>query len=314
MKSERGRANGHRPSGGNRALPPGESRRAGAHAGHDELLIARLYGHDLEGRELALARERVAGCPQCADLLAELSAIATATRSMAVPALPRDFSLTEQQAGERPASPAGSAGPSGWRLGGLRRPGLGRSLGVSLAAAGLVGALVVGSVTLLATPGDHTSSRDGFNAAAPQEQLGAGSITDTSATAGPMVAAAATPAGGGASVPLAPLASPEVAGSPVPSVQTAPTLGVGIVTPTRGPAEPSARPAAIGTGSSGKSVSDNGAGEPVANPSAGLSVQEAPESTLPPQAGWLVAFGILFLAGLVILLTPSIWRRWRRRP
>jgi hypothetical protein len=54
MRSERGRDRGHRD--------------------HDELLIARLYGEDLDAFERAAALDRIASCGECAALLAATSA------------------------------------------------------------------------------------------------------------------------------------------------------------------------------------------------------------------------------------------------
>ncbi len=71
---------------------------AANHATHDELLIARLYGDDVDSRERALALELVAGCDECAALYADLGAIATATAALPVQRRPRDFALTEDDA------------------------------------------------------------------------------------------------------------------------------------------------------------------------------------------------------------------------
>ena len=57
------------------------SRPATPHAAHDELLIARLFGADVDDRERTLAQEQIAGCEDCAALFADLGSIARRLRS-----------------------------------------------------------------------------------------------------------------------------------------------------------------------------------------------------------------------------------------
>ena len=68
------------------------------HAAHDELLIARLYGNDVDERERTRALEQMAACQECAGLFADFGAIASETVALPTPARPRDFPLPEADA------------------------------------------------------------------------------------------------------------------------------------------------------------------------------------------------------------------------
>jgi anti-sigma factor RsiW len=114
---------------------------AAAHAAHDPLLIARLYGDDLDQRDLERARELVAACQDCSALLAEYTAIASATASLPVPARPRDFRLTEAD-GARLRPRAAKAPAFGWL-------GFVRPIGNAFVAVGLAGVVIAGSLSLL---------------------------------------------------------------------------------------------------------------------------------------------------------------------
>jgi hypothetical protein len=113
------------------------------HATHDELLLARLYGGDLDERDRARALDLVAACEECAGLFADLGAIATATAAMAVPPRPRGFTLSEADAARlRRRSNGGSLrGLFGWT----------RALGGSMAAIGLVGVVALGVISAFGT-------------------------------------------------------------------------------------------------------------------------------------------------------------------
>jgi anti-sigma factor RsiW len=127
-----------------------------SHASHDELLIARLYGGDVDDRERARAVEIMADCPDCAELFADLGAIAEATASMPVPARPRDFMLTEEDAARLRRK------RRGWQVTfGL---GLRRSFGGSLAALGLAGLMLTSAASLLG----QTTSASLTSANAPE--------------------------------------------------------------------------------------------------------------------------------------------------
>ena len=131
-----------------------------AHAAHDLVLIAALAARasDLGAADHAQARELVATCIACRDVLADLVLLQTVLPTTSTPARPRDFSLT-------PAD-AARLGPRGWRrlLGffGSARGGFTRPLAATLTTLGLAGLLVAslpgmygagGAATVLSTVG-----------------------------------------------------------------------------------------------------------------------------------------------------------------
>lgn len=129
------------------------SNSATPHATHDELLLARLYGGDVDERERARALDVVAACEECAGFFADLGAIATATVAMAVPPRPRDFTLTEADAARlRRRSNGGSL--RGWF-------GWARALGGSMAVIGLVGVVALGAISAFGT-GSATAPQSDF--------------------------------------------------------------------------------------------------------------------------------------------------------
>jgi hypothetical protein len=108
-----------------------------AHEQHDALLVAAYAANDLDGRPKDEAAELIAGCSACAELAADLRALATATAALPPVARPRDFGL----------SPADAARlrPTGWRrlLRALAAPGaLTRPLAASLTTLGVAGLLL----------------------------------------------------------------------------------------------------------------------------------------------------------------------------
>jgi anti-sigma factor RsiW len=68
------------------------------HADHDPLIMAGLLDRDLVGAERTAAESRVATCPDCAALYADLLALASATRAFPVPSRPRDYTLSAADA------------------------------------------------------------------------------------------------------------------------------------------------------------------------------------------------------------------------
>jgi anti-sigma factor RsiW len=131
-----------------------------AHTDHDPLLIAALAAGDLGGREQAAASRLITDCGACADLHADLVAVAHATRELPAPLRPRDFTLSPEDAAR--------ARRTGWRrvaaiLAGPRF-GLARPVGTAFATLGLAGILL---------------------ASLPGTQL-AGAAADPVASAGPL--------------------------------------------------------------------------------------------------------------------------------
>jgi hypothetical protein len=76
----------------------------GGHRDHDPLLIASLLDRDSAGRARAIAETRVATCPECAALLADLVALSTATTQLPAAVRTRDFRLTTADAARLAAS------------------------------------------------------------------------------------------------------------------------------------------------------------------------------------------------------------------
>ncbi|HYH92211.1 MAG TPA: hypothetical protein VD763_03545 [Candidatus Saccharimonadales bacterium] len=111
------------------------------HAAHDLLAIAELADQrpdDLSPEVRRRAEAQLAECLDCADLHADLLALAAAAPTAAIPRRPRDFRLTEDDAAR--------LGSRGWRrfLAGFGSPrdAVSRPLAIGLTTLGLVGILV----------------------------------------------------------------------------------------------------------------------------------------------------------------------------
>ncbi|MDO8483637.1 MAG: hypothetical protein Q7S35_01690 [Candidatus Limnocylindrales bacterium] len=92
---------------------------AGRHEGHDEHdpeRIAALLDRDLPDADRAFAQARVAACPACAALHADLTALAKANLELPTPARLRDFRLTSDVAATLVQGMAGEPVPVGARL------------------------------------------------------------------------------------------------------------------------------------------------------------------------------------------------------
>jgi hypothetical protein len=132
---------------------------ASAHAAHDPTIIAALAARtpDLSEEQMVSAREQLAACSPCTDLLADLVTLQTVLPTTSTPARPRDFSLT-------PADAARLRG-GGWRriLGffGSARDNISRPLAIGFTTLGIAGLLVAalpsmyadGGATILSTVG-----------------------------------------------------------------------------------------------------------------------------------------------------------------
>ncbi len=85
---------------------PSTDHLASPHTAHDTILVAALAAGDLADLAMADAEALVAACAECADLRADLHAIAAATRALPAPVRTRDFRLTPAQAERlRPSRP-----------------------------------------------------------------------------------------------------------------------------------------------------------------------------------------------------------------
>jgi hypothetical protein len=113
---------------------------ASVHAAHDLTLIAALAARtpDLSEGQSGAAREQLAACGACTDLLADLVALQTALPTTSTPARPRDFSLTSADAARLRGG--------GWRrfLGffGSARDNISRPLAIGFTTLGIAGLLV----------------------------------------------------------------------------------------------------------------------------------------------------------------------------
>ena len=250
-----------------------------AHAGHDELLIARLFGGDVGEAERARALAIVSECPECESLLADFGAIADATAALPVPPRPRDFSLTAADA----ARLRGTTRVR-WRV---FRLGLRRSLGGSIAALGIVGLVLTGTTSIFGgaatTPGARYALSPELAAASPAPAAvpaatAAGSLSNFGAvgiaTAGPATMANDVP-------------------TPTPAASAAHA-----VTDTQDLAAASAATA--------QSAVDGGSGS--------TKSTEAPGSSsggVDPRLVWLSGFAVLLVSGLALAILPVRRRRDR---
>jgi hypothetical protein len=260
-----------------------------SHDRHDRFLVAALAADDLEGQARTDAHELVAACSDCAELLADLRAIAAATS--ALPPLPRsiDFRLSPEAADR--------LGARGWRGFLVRladtRFGVSRPLAVGLTTLGLVGA-IAGSI-----PG----AMGGFSSGAAQVRPNAGNALNASESqsnfrdgAGAPASALAAPA---ASVPPGPPSSPlrVISGSPAPTALV--------------PVAVSAPPADLATPAPSAESAGGVAAAPSAAPSARDSTGDQDASPgvtslasgSPGPSPLLVTSLVLLLIGLAILGT-----------
>jgi hypothetical protein len=231
---------------------------------HDEDLVARLAADDLpaDEREGRIARAWVVECPACAELVADLLAIASATAALPPPRRTRDFRLTEADAARlRPAGWRGLVGRFGSPTFAFTRP-----LAAGMATLGIAG-------LLLAT---IPSGLGGASTAAPDRVSSPGGnglgVQDSSgeyATGAP----AAPPSAAAAPGVLAPGASAAPAsGAPPSAAASADGRDTGSGSPL---------PA---SGSGGGSVTSGGGSKASASP-AGVVATVNPAAEVPPGQG-----------------------------
>ena len=245
----------------------------------DDLLIARLAAGDVDAAERDRADRLARDCPGCAELLADLRAIAAAARDLPVPTRPRDFRLTASDAERLRPIPARSIRQ---RLADafLGRGTAGRPLATALVTLGLAGLLVASlpgifpqSASILSSVGNSFSGATGARPGAiAAPSAGTAIPPDNGETgrfaAGPSAAASALPA-----------ASPPPA---VPSAAPSAGSGFSALTPSGSPSE------AAATGQPPTKTS----GQP-----AGPAAPTSPSSPAPPAQG--IFLGIL-AAGLLL--------------
>lgn len=113
---------------------------ASAHAAHDLTIIAAMAARvpDLSEVQTGAARQQLAACGACTDLLADLVALQVALPSTSTPSRPRDFSLTPADAARLRSG--------GWRrvLGffGSARDNISRPLAIGFTTLGFAALLV----------------------------------------------------------------------------------------------------------------------------------------------------------------------------
>lgn len=182
------------------------------HAVHDRLLIANLVDRSVDEAERARAEEMLAACRECEQLYDDLVALSAATRAMAVPARPRDFTLT--------AADAERLRVRGWRrllaAIGSSRDAFTRPLALGLTTLGIAGllfatipsVLIGGGPTSLSAVGSAIDNGTGGAAANPEMAAQASEAP-----------AASEPVSGIAAAPPAATAAPSAAAeaAPVPS-------------------------------------------------------------------------------------------------
>lgn len=153
------------PGSGAARLSGEMTRSPSNHAAHDRLLIASFADRSVSDADRSLAEAQIAACDACARLHDDLTALASATRSLPTPPRPRDFTLTPEDA-ERLRVP-------GWRriLRIFGSPGdvFSRPLAIGLTTLGLAG-LLVGTVPALLPVGAPASMS---TVGAPQERAAA---------------------------------------------------------------------------------------------------------------------------------------------
>jgi len=309
------------------------------------MLIVRLYDGDVSERERADATALVAACGECAQLLADLGAIAAVTRAMPAPPRPRDFLLTEADAvrlGRPDGTPVAAPGRLAWT-------NLRRSFGGALAALGLAGILLASATTFLmpshsARFSQAATSGDSNGVVAPQAPAPAAAASPGSlamATAAPAQPAPATAAPTPATAATPTPATVSVAGTADQTPRTAASSATDVSAPSPAPAATgaAASPAAQ-LGSKTVSTPPTPTNGPlpgggqivVAGPSDGYAYDNGTDGTTesaggPPivpsatgsnpasfDAGTLafLGSGLALVLGLGLLAGPTLLRRGRR--
>ena len=191
------------------------------HSRHDRLLVVRYLDRDddLLAGEVSEARALIASCPDCAALGAELQLIADRTSHMVLPARPRDFRLTPEQ--------AASLRPGGMRrflesLGAAFRfqylrplAGAAVAIGLLLAVVGSVPMMHLGASAAVTSDAGDTSGR-GSSVQLPTAAPVAASPANV---AGMDTNASPLPTGEGGGYTSLPVVAPAASGPPpVPAV------------------------------------------------------------------------------------------------
>lgn len=195
-----------------------------AHAVHDRLLIANLVDRSVSEHDRTLAEAQLTACSDCARLYADLVALSAATKAMATPPRPRDFTLTSADA-ER-------LRVRGWRrvLARFGSPGdvFSRPLAIGLTTLGIAGLLVATVPAALPGFGGGAASLQGAEDAARNatgDSAGGSAANPEFLAQEPSAASApeaAAPAASGPTIAAAgPSAAPSEAAVPAPAASEA---------------------------------------------------------------------------------------------
>jgi hypothetical protein len=285
------------------------NRTAATHATHDEMLLARLYGGDVDEGERGRALDQMASCQECADAFADFGVIAAATAALPTPPRPRNFTLTEVDAarfGRRSNS---------WAI--LHLLARTKALGGSMVAAGLVGVALVGAISVFG-PGGGGGVLDGLTAkaapvngaGAPGPAGGASSPALDQNSAGGMRLGAAPAATAAASVAgLQPVPQPSAASTGQPPQAASEVTSGPTSIPTALPLGSGA--AAFGPGN-GAQGGVTGGFSSVA-PSTGSGGNSLPARGPDARDIALAAFAALTILGALTLAVPRLAARRARR-
>jgi hypothetical protein len=269
------------------------------HVTHDELLVARLFGDDLHGPERAAALDQVAACAECAALLADLGAIATATAALPVPPRPRDFALTEADAARLRGRPRG--------LGRLLGLGARQSFGGALVALGLTGVILSAALSVLSGGPAGTvafGSGSGSKQLAPQVGIPASGGLSGGLSGVAVVSAAPQPASSTGSEETTDQSQAGVQAAA--SSPTTSAFGPATTTGTRATTAESSPALAVAAGGSPGGLSPGY--HPPAQPGQDTSTQ-----AIDWRSGALIASVAAFGVGWLILIAPPLLRRRARR-
>ena len=205
------------------------------HAEHDQLLVAAVVDRDPTAPDRLAGERQIASCPSCAELAADLRAIALATATLPAIERTRDFTLRPEQAAR--------LRPRGWRrmavAFGAARLEVMRPLGAGLATLGVAGLLLATlpaiQLPMLSGAASGQAPRD---AASSGPEAGGGA---PAAAAAPSAAPSSGPvgiSGDGAASPTPAAPEPYASGAPpVFGADRSPEVAAGPIA-SAGPSEP----------------------------------------------------------------------------
>lgn len=258
------------------------------HAAHDPTWMAALAARDpdLTPTELDRAQAALEFCGECADLFADLVAVSAAIPSGALPARPRDFTLTPADAAR-----LRSRGIRRWFSAiGSTRDGITFPLALGLTTMGIAGLLLATVPGALSGAGGAAQALSTVGSAV-EPASGGGNAAPSAAAAVPMPAAASA-------APPAATAAPAAASSPDESERTKAEFGAMSPAPSPGAAEEP-----VFNGDGGDTASDG-----TAQLNSNDVSRDGYADGLTGVSALAVVAGVLLLAGLGLFLL-----RWTAR-